>query len=77
MKIEKFLLDLTTKGNNQGKPRVVQWLGISAFTCVGLSSIPDKGTMIPKATTHDQKKKRFNNQEIIIKCNDEGRASWQ
>ena len=38
----------------------VQWLGLHTFTAVGLGSIPGRGTKIPQASRHGQKKKKKN-----------------
>ena len=37
-----------------------QWLGLWAFTAKGQGSIPAKGTKIPQAEQHCQKKKKKN-----------------
>ena len=38
--------------------RSVQWLGLSGtFTAIGLSLIPGRGTKIPQAGQHGQKKR--------------------
>ena len=37
---------------------MVQWLGLSAFTSVGLGSIPGRGTKISQAEWHGQEKKK-------------------
>ena len=42
-----------------GNSLAVQWLGLSAFTAMGLGSISGRGTKIPQATRHDQKRKRW------------------
>ena len=41
-----------------GSSLVVQWLGLSAFTAVGLGSTPGQGTKIRQAAQHSQKKKK-------------------
>ena len=38
-------------GNSLG----FQWLGIGAFSAVGLGSIPGQGTKMPQAVRHGQK----------------------
>ena len=38
----------------------VQWLRLSAFTAVGLGSVPGRGTKNPQAAWHGQKKKKRN-----------------
>ena len=38
-----------------GNPRVVQWLGFTAFTAVGLVSVPSQGTKILKAARYSKK----------------------
>ena len=44
-----------------GNSLVVQRLGLSAFTAMGLGSIPGRGTKIPQATRHSQKNNNNNN----------------
>ena len=41
-----------------GNSLVVQWLGLCAFTATGPGSIPARGTKIPKAAWHGQRKKK-------------------
>ena len=38
-----------------GNSLAVQWLGLGAFTAMGLGSIPGQGTKIPQAVQHGQK----------------------
>ena len=46
---------------------VVQWLGLHAFTAEGAGSIPGRGTKIPQASQHGQKKKkRDSTQELGV-----------
>ena len=37
---------------------MVQWLGLRARTAGGAGSIPGRGTKIPQAVSHSQKKKK-------------------
>ena len=46
-----------------GNSVVVQWLGLSAFTVVGLGSIPGWGSKILQAAQHGQKKRK---EKIVI-----------
>ena len=46
------------KRNKLGNSLLVQWLGLSAFTLLGLSSISGLGTKIPQAMWRGQKKKK-------------------
>ena len=41
-----------------GNSLAVQWLGLCAFTAVGLGSIPGRGTEILQATWRGQEKKK-------------------
>ena len=41
---------------NFGNSLVVQWLGLSAFTALGLGSFPGQRTKIPQAARHSKKK---------------------
>ena len=41
-----------------GSSLAVQWLGLGAFTAVGLGSIPGPGTKIPQAAQCGWKKKK-------------------
>ena len=45
---------------NFGNSLVVQWLELQALTAEGLGSIPGRGTKIPQAVWHGQKKKKKN-----------------
>ena len=40
-----------------GNSLVVQWLGLCTFTAKGPGSVPGRGTKIPQAMQHSQKKK--------------------
>ena len=42
-----------------GNSLPVQWLGFRAFTAEGAGSIPGRGTKIPEAAQHGQKKNFF------------------
>ena len=42
---------------------MVQWLGLGAFTAVGLGSIPGWGTKIPQAMWCSQTKTKTYNQQ--------------
>ena len=46
------------KKSATGNSLVVQWLGLGAFTAVGLGSIPGGGTKILQAAQHSHKKKK-------------------
>ena len=37
---------------------MVQWLGLGALAAVGLGSSPGRGTKMPRAAPHGQKKKK-------------------
>ena len=41
-----------------GNSLVVQWLGLSALTAMGLGLIPGQGTKIPQASSVAKKKKK-------------------
>ena len=57
--VKKSRLQKSVKNNSfGGNSLVVQWLRLSAFTAVALSSVPGWGTKIPKATWYSQKKKK-------------------
>ena len=43
---------------NSGSSLAVQWLGLCAFTAMGLSSIPGQGTKIPQAEWYSPKQKQ-------------------
>ena len=42
----------------EGTSLATQWLGLHTFTAKGLGSIPGRGTKIPQAVQHSQKKRR-------------------
>ena len=42
-----------------GNSLAVRWLGLDAFTAVGLGLIPGQGTKILQAARHSKKKKKF------------------
>ena len=46
----------------------MQWLGLSAFTAVGLGLVPGWETKIPQATKHGQKKKKRKETTFPLKC---------
>ena len=73
MKIEQFLLQSTTKGIHWWSSG---WESVLSLVWAWVQSlIRGLGSHKPQRMTK-KKKKRFNNQEIILQCNDEGRASW-
>ena len=45
---------------------MVQWLGLGAFTAVGLGSIPGQGAKIPKAAQRGQKKIPWSNRKLVM-----------
>ena len=51
---------------------MVQWLGLCTFTAEGTGSVPARGTKIPQAVQHSQKKKKvsltFNRYEVWLIC---------
>ena len=47
--------------NKVGNSLAVQWLGLHALTAEGPGSIPGRGTKIPQAVWHGQKKQKNNN----------------
>ena len=54
----KSMESVLRKRSRSGSSLVVQWLGVSAFTAVGLGSVPNQGTKIPQAAQHSQKTKK-------------------
>ena len=42
-----------------GNSLAVQWLELCTFTAEGIGSISDRGTKIPQAVWHSQKKKKI------------------
>jgi len=40
----------------EGTSLAIQWLGLRTFTAKGLGSIPGRGTKIPQAVQHSQRK---------------------
>ena len=50
-----------------GNSLVVQWSGLGAFTVMGLGSVPDWGTEIPKNCKAWPKKEKIKLVEIFIK----------
>ena len=58
------------KEESLGTSLVVQWLGLWAFTAEGTGSIPGRGTKIPQAAMHSQKKKEKRQEGI-------GQTPWE
>ena len=58
-----------------GNTLAVQWLGLQAFTAKGPGSIPGRGTKIPQAVWHSQKKNK--GQFCMIQTKIKGHMSFR
>ena len=61
--LRRHLLQFLRMGNSLAVP----WLGLDVFTAEGSGSIPGRGTKIPQATQHGQKKKK-KKKNLRTKC---------
>ena len=60
-----FMILLAKEKCVQGNSLVVQWLGLSTFTAMGLRSIPGHQTKILQASWHSKKKKRERKKSVF------------
>ena len=64
---EIILMELEDhQDKDRGSTLAVQWLGLHAFTAVGLSSIPGQGTKILQAEHSKPKNKKQKKQKIRV-----------
>ena len=55
---KKKLYKIHSKEDNLENSLAVQWVGLHSFTAKGKGSIPGRGTKVPQAKGHGQKKKK-------------------